>query len=336
MENLTRMSFTGAAEIPVQVNAEIPSEIQILPFGRHVTDKGAFVLDAEGMRRMVAAFDSKANDTVVDYEHQTLAGTQAPAAGWIKKLIDRGNDGLWASVEWTSKAADYLRNREYRYLSPVFLKRKGDDRVVALVNAALTNQPAIDGMVPVVNKDGLSSTAAVTQKEETAMDKVLEALGLKPGATEADALTALQVMKAELISVRKAVGLKPDAPASEVSGTLMAIVAKSGAYDELKPKVEALEAGQRRAKAEALVEQAMKDGKVTPAGKDDAITLAVKDYDAFSVYIAKAPVVVNTNAIAAGGVTAPSADAGEYAGMVCKGFGLTDAELKTEGKKGDR
>jgi phage I-like protein len=130
----------------------VPDLIQVLPYGCHQTEKGPFLLDEEAALEVVRAFHQRVNDMVIDYEHQTLKGTEAPAAGWIKRLVDRGKGGIWAVVEWTERAKGYLQNREYRYISPVFLKRASDNRVVKLFNVALTNQPAIDEMVPVVNK----------------------------------------------------------------------------------------------------------------------------------------------------------------------------------------
>ena len=129
-------------------------EIQLIPFGYHVTSKGDFLLDEEALKLVVNTFDLQVNDLVVDYEHQTLSGKKAPAAGWIKKLMDRGKQGLWGVVDWTERARDYLGRKEYRYLSPVFLKRQSDGRVVRLLNAGLTNAPEIDGMVALVNKSG--------------------------------------------------------------------------------------------------------------------------------------------------------------------------------------
>ena len=130
-----------------------PGEIQVIPFGRHITEKGEFELDADGVKAIMSEFDAKENQMVIDYEHQTLTGNVAPAAGWIKRLMDRGVDskkgGLWAEVEWTQRAEKYLGGCEYRYLSPVFLKDVESGRVMRLLNAALTNQPAIDGMVPI-------------------------------------------------------------------------------------------------------------------------------------------------------------------------------------------
>jgi len=127
-------------------------EIQLIPFGYHVTSKGDFLLDEEALKLVVNTFDAQVNELVVDYEHQTLSGKEAPAAGWIKKLMNRGRQGLWGLVEWTERATGYLGRKEYRYLSPVFLKRQSDGRVVRLLNAGLTNAPEIDGMVALVNK----------------------------------------------------------------------------------------------------------------------------------------------------------------------------------------
>lgn len=67
----------------------------------------------------------------IDYEHQTLQDVQAPAAGWIKNIVLR-NDGIYGDVDWTDRAADYLKNREYRYLSPVIQIQRNTRRAVEL------------------------------------------------------------------------------------------------------------------------------------------------------------------------------------------------------------
>jgi hypothetical protein len=143
-----------------------PSEIQVIPAGYHTTPKGNFLCDNESAALVLQAFAGKSNDMVIDYEHQTLEGCQAPAAGWIKSmkgLVNRGTEGIWAvGVEWTDRARQLIANREYRYLSPVFLVRKSDNRVTQLINVALTNQPNIDGMVPLINKGGLMHSVQMT------------------------------------------------------------------------------------------------------------------------------------------------------------------------------
>lgn len=144
---LLRAVVGPPAESPrraAKVGGEPPEWIQIFPFGEYKTDhqESPYLVDEEAMDEIVASFAARGNDLVIDYEHQTLDDVQAPAAGWIKELEARGEDGLWARVEWTTKAQEYLRSGEYRYDSPVFAIDKKSKRVTALLNLALTNWPA--------------------------------------------------------------------------------------------------------------------------------------------------------------------------------------------------
>src|SRR6185295_20424092 len=42
----------------------------------------------------------------------------APAQGWIRRLENRGQAGLWGLVDWLEPARTYIRERKYRGLSP--------------------------------------------------------------------------------------------------------------------------------------------------------------------------------------------------------------------------
>ncbi len=131
----------------------LPEWLRLLPRGpvELVDGREPLEIDEEALARIVAAFQARGVDLVVDYEHQSLKGGRAPAAGWIKELSAR-EDGLWARVEWTPAARDYLRNREYRYFSPVLRLNPESRRPEALLQVALTNVPAIRGLPPLVAK----------------------------------------------------------------------------------------------------------------------------------------------------------------------------------------
>lgn len=129
---------------------EVPDWIKILPLGNVSSEKGNFLVDRESYNMIHSYMLKRKIDIVIDYEHQTLTNGQAPAGGWIKELALKA-DGIYAKVEWTEKAKSYLRNKEYRYLSPVIMVRKSDNRVTELHSVALTNCPAINGMTPIVN-----------------------------------------------------------------------------------------------------------------------------------------------------------------------------------------
>lgn len=128
----------------------VPTCIKVLPRGYVQSAKGNFVVDTESFRLLKNHMDVRKVDIVIDYEHQSLNRTQAPAGGWIKELILK-SDGVYAMVEWTEKAKHYLANKEYRYLSPVVFLNNRNNKVVQLHSVALTNTPAIKGMTPIVN-----------------------------------------------------------------------------------------------------------------------------------------------------------------------------------------
>lgn len=87
----------------------------------------------------------------VDEEHRSQGG----AVGWMKKLIDRGNEGLFAIVEWNSKGRQLIEDAIYRFFSPEFYFQYEDpeSRKVfnnVLVGGAITNRPYFKGLNPVV------------------------------------------------------------------------------------------------------------------------------------------------------------------------------------------
>lgn len=302
----------------------VPTDVQVIPYGRHVTQKGSFLLDRKAARAVVADFRARKNLMVIDYEHQTLGGGIAPAAGWIKRLVSRDRAGLWAEVEWTRRAKQYMGGCEYRYLSPVFMKSTKDGRVVRLLNAALTNQPAIDGMVPV--------TAGPERKEER-MQKVLKTLGLDGTGGEDEVLEAIGMIRREmddigrtLESVRGALGLEPGAAEDEIKGAALVMKAASEEAASLRQRL----AGQE---ASDLVGLAMKEGKVSPAQKDWAMEYALDDAEAFRVFIAKAPVAVPLGEMHAALPARGSVSLCPEQSMVNRALGLSDERFVRFSKK---
>lgn len=135
----------------------VPQRVLLAPWGHVESTNGDFIVDDESVRLAIEAFDAHGTDLPIDYEHQTLGGAysspngQAPAAGWIKRLVAEPSVGLLAEIEWTEQAKTMLANKEYRYLSPVAIIRKRDRKLAAIHSAALTNKPAIHGMHPIIN-----------------------------------------------------------------------------------------------------------------------------------------------------------------------------------------
>ena len=125
--------------------------------------KGArkFSITAADLDSMVANSKRSSTELPLDYNHLSLAAKnadQAIAAGWIKSgTVERRGNELWAEAEWTPKAAEHIKNGEYRYVSPVILHNSVDEEGkeigTELLGAAITNYPFLKGMAPVALSD---------------------------------------------------------------------------------------------------------------------------------------------------------------------------------------
>jgi phage I-like protein len=294
--------------------AELPGWLRLLPLGQVnlVDGRPPFEVDPESLADMVKAFGARGTDLVIDYEHQSLKGGQAPAAGWIKDLEVR-EDGLWAQVEWTGKAEEYLKRREYRYFSPVLRIDPASRRPQELMNVALTNVPAIRGLSPLVAKWGGEALTAIEPQTEPGpevgegkptqdaigweayKEKVTLALelkaryGLAPEAPESD----LWQRAAEFFrDLTQGLSMPEDATASQLKRGLTALRAGESQLQTLKEELTALKARLSEETADRAVEEAMLAGKVSPAQRDWALSYCRRDPENFKMYVDQAPRVV--------------------------------------------
>ena len=83
---------------------------------------GAWRIDAASAQHVIQRFKARGKPPVIDYEHQTLHkeenGQPAPAAGFFRSLEWREGEGLFAQVELTARAKQYIADGEYRYVIP--------------------------------------------------------------------------------------------------------------------------------------------------------------------------------------------------------------------------
>lgn len=304
----------------------VPDKIKILPFGDVKSQKGNFIVDDESFKLIKNHFKNRGLDLVIDYEHQTLENTQAPAGGWIKD-IEKEGDAIVAKVEWTPKAKDYLQNKEYRYLSPVVLVRKKDNKAVVLHSVALTNTPAIDNMYPIVNSINLNEYEDDEGGEKTMdLKELAKQLRLPEDATEeqikevlAKIVEAAEKIKADgegkkdpegqpggKVEGDNAADPNKDKKETEVVANktiLGALGLSSNAKTEdvaavimsLKNSVNdvnELKEKLKKDESKALVMKALKEGKITTAQQEWAEEYALKDADGFKAFTEKAARVV--------------------------------------------
>lgn len=326
--------------------AGCPDRIKILPVGEVKSEKGSFTVDRESYLAMKTEMQRRGIDIVIDYEHQTLKDVQAPASGWVKELAYTP-EAIEAKVEWTPKAQEYLKNKEYRYLSPVVLTRKRDNRAVALHSLALTNTPAINGMFAIVN----SADADTDINDDTGgngmdLQKIKELLGLPADAAEEAVMNELMKKlgggekkdgegdaeaerdkNTETEAVANSVilgllGLPDGAKTEDVAGKIMSL--KAGA-DSRKQEIEDALNRIKDHEAEEAVMTALKAGKITAAQKDWAKGYALKDRTGFDSFIEKAPVVVPVGKLNL--KDAPKKPAGVDS-LVLKATGMTKEDIE--------
>ena len=329
-----------------------PELISILPLGHVVSQKGEFDVDAESFEAMKAQIAQRGVDLVVDYEHQTLTGERAPAAGWVKELLLEDGQ-IKARVEWTLPAKQYLENKEYRYLSPVITVRKADSKATGLHSLALTNTPAIEGMTPIVNSQHFKGG----QNNMDIIKELAKLLGLGEDATEEQVVEAFKACVAENKSLKeqpggdgktqppaepenvvanKAVcellGLKAGAPTEDVTAAIMELKGGIVGGVNLALELKALKQREAERDADAAVELALKSGKITPAQQEWAREYALTAPKGFKAFVEKAPQVVPLDEIAGGSTVALKGDKPDEATMlVCKQLGIDAEDVKKYG-----
>lgn len=160
--------------LAVAINTdEAPEWVELIPAGKFSAVDGRGPFENSDPDSIVAASIARMPQVglVLDYDHSTdLAapeGRPAPAAGWLKAFKVE-NGAIYARIEWTAAAAEAVKAKHYRYVSPVFEHSK-DGKVERILRAALTNNPAL------INLPALASAMmSKTRDEEAAVMSVKE------------------------------------------------------------------------------------------------------------------------------------------------------------------
>ena len=327
-----------------------PDVVKLLPLGMVKSQKGDFLVDEESFQRIKNTFKERAIDIVIDYEHQTLEDVQAPAGGWIKDLFIQ-DGAIAAKVEWTPKAEEYLKNKEYKYLSPVVLVRKNDQKAVVLHSAALTNTPAIDGMFAIVN------SLNIDEFEEGGKDmdlkKLAALLGLPEDATEEQILQAIKTSVGEVEKLKEEIkkqsggGEETQTVANKVICGLLGIESKEAKTEDVAAAIMALKNPANfvpvtefnklkdrldKKDGEELVTKALKAGKISAAQKGWAEEYALKDPEGFKKFVEKAPQAVPMGEIEIEDTKRNDGKTSETTMAVCKMLGVSKEDLEKYGK----
>lgn len=251
---------------PIEVMGNLPRWIHLLPAGTFKGMDGRGPFHFEDADRVIAAsFEEAAGRTIpIDYDHQIdllpNKGGTAPAAGWIVKMEMR-SDGLWAAVDWTPRAAQMIREREYRFISPVFAHGY-DNRIRRIARAALTNNPALE-LVSLNSRQ----IGASRMPSKTTLAELRKLLGLDDAADEAAIIEA----------VKKALTQRASFDPSKFVPIEV--------FQRTAAELNAAHQGTSRQAAEMAVDAAASEGRIFPFMREWALELCMANRPAFERFI---------------------------------------------------
>lgn len=289
-------------DLAAQANGA-PEWVQLFPAGPELVarDGRKWIANAPAV---VAAFAANNGPLPIDYEHGqdhlAAKGHEAPAAGWIVAVEDRGGE-VWGKVEWTERAAAMIAAREYRFISPAFGHEKSG-RITRLAGAGLVNRPALE-------MAALSREATTTEEPEM-LKAIAKALGLDESADEAAILAAISERDEERKALAGALKLDPaKADQAALTGAIAKlqeehatasqrpdateVAALRQSLDDANTALAALKDKDTDREIEAALDGAASEGKITPASRETykAMCQAEGGLDRFKALAATLPVI---------------------------------------------
>lgn len=278
-----------------EINVDDPKRVQLLPDGYFKAKDGRpfdvvggqWLMDSLAYELISDAASRRKNPFHFDYEHQTLNaefnGQPAPASGWFRQMEYIEDEGLFAlDVDWSEKAANFIANKEYKFVSAVFAYDLNTGRILEILHAALTNDPALDGMnaIEALKNSKIFNTPKKAQGEASmnAAKKLLASLGVDINSdadiTDDDYDRASVALKALQTKADQAGQLEKDLNTAQQNvASLKASAGKPDmtqfvskqAYDELGTAYAALKNGSD----ENGIEQLLKDNSAKIYGQAD-------------------------------------------------------------------
>ena len=272
---------------------------------------GSLRLSAEAMKEIMAYHEKKGEQIPVDSEHYLyeLANSKKVDEAEALKLFPGGvaalgfgrlalsGEELRIRVKWTPAAYEFLKEKIYKYFSPVIRGMKtGPLRVTSV---AMTNTPAINHL------DALAASALnpsvrpeqsgrPDKRKEPRMGKLEKALKRLLGCDsvalegevkeeERDKVAAAVEEKASLIEkVKELLGLEPGATLEEVIAALKAETEKAKSADDKQAQLDELAAAAEKEAHRRLVERGRAERKITEGDMDYVRSL---DSKALSAYL---------------------------------------------------
>ena len=243
---------------------EIPKRIELLPPGPIIKGKDGREWVITDTDEVIRESNSYLPYHPIDENHaidyKAPKGESSPAFGWFTNITKEEDGSIWADVAWTEKGEKAVASLEYRYLSPAF-KNTPDGIITKILRAALSNDPNLN--VTSLNNQKQTSLEAAKEKN---MKTVLAALGLPETATENEAVAKIASMQTQLNAAQnQKVDLASYAPRADLAEMEKRAI-------KAEEEVKSLNAASLKKEAEEVVDNAIKEGKIAPANKEEYLS----------------------------------------------------------------
>lgn len=256
------------SEIALQ-DGNVPEWIHLLPLDEDVKGRDGRawkLLDAKAV-----ATRSRSQRLMLDYEHASEAdddsALRAEAAGWIRELRVAENademfkrPGTWGRVDWTERGRADVSKGGW-FISPAFHFRPDTREIVRLVSAGLTKNPNLD--LTALNRSRAAKGAAQENNMNELLKAVCTRLGLPADTTETGAITALN---SRLASTER----ERDDALEKARNADVRVV-------EMNEKLSARDAADHEKALNAALDEACKDGRLTPGERDVTKALCTRE-----------------------------------------------------------
>jgi phage I-like protein len=312
------MEITGSLFLSLNFESgKLPSSIELIPAGEIIQGRDGRKWKNGNPQTVALNSMARLSRLVIDENHATdlsaPKGGASPAMGWMTNLRTGEGGSIWADVEWTKRGAEAVLNKEYSFISPVFLH---DDKneITVVLRAALTNSPNLQ--LPALNGEQCSHEMAGITNTEVSMNKELcAALGLPETATGAEVLAAVIALQSKAaLNVAKP-GATTQTDTSKVDLAAYAPRADLNAMEArvlaAEKQIAELNAAGLKKEAEAVVDEAIKNRKIAPVSRAEYLALcaAREGLETFKKIAAATPAIISTETQAPEG-TPPAGGSG--------------------------
>ncbi|MBD9362914.1 phage protease [Methylomonas fluvii] len=318
----------------IAATGTVPAEAHLLPVGPFRAADGrpedceAWLLDATIAANVIQRLRDRKNDTLIDYEHQSLRaeynGQPVIAAGWFHDMEWRDGKGLYAiGVDWTTTAKQRIADKEYRYISAVFYYYSATGEVLDVISVALTNTPAIDGLDGLDDDDGLAT-----------LSKRFSLPALNPETTDMprpeEELAALRVTHAQIETAQAALTAERDTLKTQVAALTTERDTVTAELAALNKQLNETKAATEAQQKTDLITAALTDGRMAPALKPWAEKQTLAALSEFLETTAPLPI---TQRQAGDGHTTGTAALTAEQKAVAEKMGVTEEEFLATQKK---